>query len=79
MHRIAGKLASLEIGVLRFDFTGLGSSQGEFANTNFSSNVDDPIRAANCLREHYAAPALLIGHSLSGMRVRKLVSYFVGE
>src|SRR5262249_31349140 len=68
-HRIAGKLASLGIGVLRFDFTGLGSSQGEFANTNFSSNVEDLVRAANFLREHYAAPSLLIGHSLGGAAV----------
>jgi uncharacterized OsmC-like protein/alpha-beta hydrolase superfamily lysophospholipase len=68
-HRIAGKLASLGIGVLRFDFTGLGSSEGEFANTNFSSNVEDLVRAANFLREHYAAPTLLIGHSLGGAAV----------
>jgi uncharacterized OsmC-like protein/alpha/beta superfamily hydrolase len=68
-HRIAGKLASIGICVLRFDFTGLGSSEGEFANTNFSSNVEDLVRAANYLREHYAAPALLIGHSLGGAAV----------
>src|ERR1700730_12795443 len=41
----------------------------KFANTNLSSNVEDLMRAANCLREHYAAPALLIGHSLGGMKV----------
>jgi uncharacterized OsmC-like protein/alpha/beta superfamily hydrolase len=68
-HRIAGKLASLGIGVLRFDFTGLGASDGEFANTNFSSNVEDLVRAANYLREHHVAPALLIGHSLGGAAV----------
>src|SRR3984893_4847879 len=68
-HRIAGKLASLGIGVLRFDFTGIGSSEGEFANTNFSSNVGDLVAAANYLREHHAAPALLIGHSLGGTAV----------
>jgi uncharacterized OsmC-like protein/alpha/beta superfamily hydrolase len=68
-HRIAGKLASLGIGVLRFDFTGLGASEGEFANTNFSSNVEDLVRAANYLHEHYAVPALLIGHSLGGAAV----------
>lgn len=66
---IAGKLASLGIGVLRFDFTGLGSSEGEFENTNFSSNAEDLVRGADYLREHFAAPALLIGHSLGGAAV----------
>jgi putative redox protein len=68
-QHISRKLASLGIGVLRFDFTGLGSSQGEFANTNFSSNVEDLVGAASFLREHYAAPNLLIGHSLGGAAV----------
>jgi uncharacterized OsmC-like protein/alpha/beta superfamily hydrolase len=68
-QHIARKLASHGIGVLRFDFTGLGSSQGEFANTNFSSNVEDLVRAAGFLREHYSAPGLLIGHSLGGAAV----------
>jgi putative redox protein len=68
-HRIAAKLASLGIAVLRFDFTGLGSSEGEFSNTTFSSNVEDLVRAANYLREHHAAPSLLIGHSLGGAAV----------
>ena len=53
-------------GVLRFDFTGLGASEGEFANTNFSSNVDDIVAAAAWLREQHQAPQLLIGHSLGG-------------
>ena len=66
---IAAKLASLGIGVLRFDFTGLGSSEGEFENTNFSSNVEDLVRAADHLRTHFSAPALLIGHSLGGAAV----------
>jgi putative redox protein len=66
---VAGKLASLGIGVLRFDFTGLGSSEGEFENTNFSSNIEDLVCAADYLREHFAAPALLIGHSLGGAAV----------
>jgi putative redox protein len=65
-RHIAGRLAALGIGVLRFDFTGLGSSEGEFANTSFSSNVEDLVRAADHLRTHFAAPALLIGHSLGG-------------
>jgi len=68
-RRIAAKLASLGVAVLRFDFTGLGSSEGEFQNTNFSSNIEDLVRAADHLREHYRAPALLIGHSLGGAAV----------
>jgi uncharacterized OsmC-like protein/alpha/beta superfamily hydrolase len=67
--RIAAGLAAAGVGVLRFDFTGLGSSEGEFANTNFSSNVEDLVRAAGYLRERYAAPAILIGHSLGGAAV----------
>lgn len=68
-RRIAGELARLGIGVLRFDFTGLGSSEGEFASSNFSSNVGDLVRAADYLRENYAAPELLVGHSLGGAAV----------
>lgn len=67
--RVAGELARLGIGVLRFDFTGLGHSEGEFASTNFSSNLQDLILAADFLRTHYAAPELLIGHSLGGAAV----------
>ena len=55
--------------MLRFDFTGLGSSEGEFANTNFTSNVDDLVAAADMLRDRYEAPRLLIGHSLGGAAV----------
>lgn len=57
------------IAVLRFDFTGLGESEGEFADTNFSSNVEDLLAAAHFLEEHYQAPQLLIGHSLGGAAV----------
>ncbi|NKB88827.1 MAG: alpha/beta fold hydrolase [Acidobacteria bacterium] len=64
--RIAAGLADLGIAVLRFDFTGLGSSDGEFASTNFSSNVEDLVLAAEFLRARHQAPALLIGHSLGG-------------
>jgi len=67
--RIAGALAARGIGVLRFDFTGLGMSGGEFANTNFSSNVADLLCAVDFLREEYEAPAILIGHSLGGAAV----------
>ena len=68
-RHIAAKLVSLGIAVLRFDFTGLGSSEGEFQNTNFSSNVEDLVAAANHLRTHYRAPVILIGHSLGGAAV----------
>ena len=67
--RIASGLANAGVGVMRFDFTGLGSSDGEFANTDFSSNVEDLVAAADYLRETYAAPAILIGHSLGGAAV----------
>lgn len=67
--RISGALAEHGIAVLRFDFTGLGRSEGEFADTNFSSNVDDVVAAARFLRESYRAPRLLIGHSLGGTAV----------
>jgi uncharacterized OsmC-like protein/alpha/beta superfamily hydrolase len=68
-RHIAVKLVSLGIAALRFDFTGLGSSEGEFQNTNFSSNVDDLVAAADHLRNHYQAPSILIGHSLGGAAV----------
>lgn len=67
--RIAASLAERGIAVLRFDFTGLGMSEGEFANTNFSSNVADLLQAADFLRREYEAPAILIGHSLGGAAV----------
>src|SRR5690242_6915913 len=65
--RIAVALASSSgIAVLRFDFTGLGSSEGDFANSTFSSNLADLVRAADHLRETRKAPTILIGHSLGG-------------
>jgi uncharacterized OsmC-like protein/alpha-beta hydrolase superfamily lysophospholipase len=67
--RIAEGLTERGIAVLRFDFTGLGASEGEFANTNFSSNVADLVAAANHLRRTHRAPAILIGHSLGGAAV----------
>lgn len=67
--RIAQALTEHGIAVLRFDFTGLGMSEGEFANTNFSSNLDDLVAAADYLRAQHGAPALLIGHSLGGAAV----------
>lgn len=68
-RRIAEALTGDGIAVLRFDFTGLGGSGGDFASTNFSSNVSDLIKAAGFLRENYEAPKLLIGHSLGGAAV----------
>ncbi len=67
--RIARALSDKGIAVLRFDFTGLGNSDGDFANTNFSSNLEDLIEAANYLNTHYEAPSILIGHSLGGAAV----------
>lgn len=67
--RIAAGLAAEGIATLRFDFTGLGSSDGDFANTGFSSNIADLLAAAAHLRTRLAAPGLLIGHSLGGAAV----------
>ena len=68
-RRISDGLTMRGIAVLCFDFTGLGSSEGEFANTTFSSNVDDLVAAADHLRTMFQAPAILIGHSLGGAAV----------
>jgi len=67
--RIGRALAERGIAVLLFDFTGLGESAGDFADTDFSSNLDDLVAAADFLRDHHAAPRLLIGHSLGGAAV----------
>src|SRR3954468_21968070 len=67
--RISVALAAKGIAVLRFDFTGLGSSEGDFANSTFSSNVADLVRAADHLRAVRKAPAILIGHSLGGAAI----------
>ncbi len=75
-QRIAAELAREGIAVLRFDFTALGSSEGEFASTNFSSNVADLLSAADYLRHHYQAPAVLIGHSLGGAAVLAVTGTF---
>ena len=66
VRNVSRALASQGFGVLRFDFTGLGDSDGDFADTNFSSNVDDLISAAQFLKNDYKAPSLLVGHSLGG-------------
>ena len=67
--RISRALAERGIAVLRFDFTGIGESEGDFADTDFSSNLDDVVAAADFLRRERAAPRLLIGHSLGGAAV----------
>lgn len=68
-RRIAARLAAMGIGVLRFDFTGLGHSGGEFGNTGFSGQVGDITAAADYLKDQGMAPTLLIGHSLGGAAV----------
>lgn len=65
-RRISAELTKSGIAVLRFDFTGLGASGGEFASTNFTSNVDDLVAAADYLEKNFEGPSLLIGHSLGG-------------
>lgn len=67
--RICAELAENGLAVLRFDFTGLGASEGDFANTNFSSNVEDLIAAAQWLKQEHQATKILIGHSLGGAAV----------
>jgi putative redox protein len=77
-RRIAARLASMGIAVLRFDFTGLGHSKGEFANTTFTSNVDDLHAAAAYLTGRGMAPTLLIGHSLGGAAVLRAAGDMAG-
>lgn len=68
-QRISRRLTEHGFAVLRFDFTGLGASEGDFSNTNFTSNVQDLIKAAEWLKAEHEAPGLLIGHSLGGAAV----------
>ena len=67
--RISRALVDYGIAVLRFDFTGLGGSDGDFSSTNFSSNIDDVVAATEYLRDNYRAPTILLGHSLGGAAV----------
>ncbi len=69
MAHISRAMADAGIAVLRFDFTGLGESEGDFADTNFSSNVADLVAAAQFLESEFEAPKILIGHSLGGAAV----------
>ncbi len=66
---ITSELAKRNVATLRFDFTGLGQSEGDFANTNFSSNVDDLVAATEFMENEMSGPAILIGHSLGGAAV----------
>lgn len=68
-REIARELCAHGVAVLRFDFEGLGASAGDFADTNFSTNVDDLVAAADFLRRAHQAPSILIGHSLGGAAV----------
>ncbi|WP_299041004.1 alpha/beta fold hydrolase [uncultured Tateyamaria sp.] len=70
-RRIAARLTTMGIAVLRFDFTGLGHSEGEFANTSFTSNVQDLIKAVAYLEDRGLPPTLMVGHSLGGAAVLK--------
>lgn len=69
IRNIGRALNECGIAVLRFDFTGLGGSEGEFKHTNFSSNISDIIAAAEHLEKYYGGPSILIGHSLGGAAV----------
>jgi putative redox protein len=73
--RISRFLVQHGFAVFRFDFTGLGNSDGDFANTNFSSNTEDLLSAATFLEAHYEAPKLLIGHSLGGAAVLAMAAH----
>ena len=69
VRNISRALTNHGFGVVRFDFTGLGRSEGEFADSHFSANVDDLIAVNDFLKQHYKAPSLLVGHSLGGAAV----------
>ena len=73
-RNITRSLAQKGYGVLRFDFTGLGESEGDFSETNFTSNLEDLLAASQYLEANYKAPALLIGHSLGGTAVLRVAS-----
>ena len=69
VRNISRSMSDAGYGVLRFDFTGLGESEGDFENTNFTGNIDDLVAASNFLATNYKSPTLLIGHSLGGAAV----------
>ena len=69
VKNISRALTNYGFGVLRFDFTGLGRSEGEFADSHFSANVEDLIAVSEYMAANYEAPSLLVGHSLGGAAV----------
>lgn len=69
INHISRALTRERVAVLRFDFTGLGESEGDFADTNFSTNIADLVAAADFLDADYEAPKILVGHSLGGAAV----------
>lgn len=71
---ISQNLNERGIGVFRFDFTGLGESEGDFSDTNFSSNIEDLLAASGYMKDNYRAPEILIGHSLGGAAVLQVAS-----
>lgn len=73
--RVSQALTEQGIGVFRFDFTGLGESEGDFADTNFSSNVEDLVKAAEYMTKEYQAPRMLMGHSLGGAAVLQATKF----
>jgi len=75
VKRLSKALTDKGFGVFKFDFTGLGQSDGDFSDTNFSGNIEDLISAANYLSDHYSSPSLLIGHSLGGAAVLQAAQY----
>ena len=77
-RRISKALAQRGIAVLRFDFTGIGESGGDFATSNFTSNLEDLLAAATFLSDHYGPPQLLVGHSLGGAAVLAVANRIAG-
>ena len=75
MIKMVHSLRDKGIAILRFDFTGIGESQGDFTNTNLSSNVQDILAAAEFLHENYTAPEILIGHSLGGSAILQAANH----
>ncbi|HBQ59361.1 MAG TPA: osmotically inducible protein OsmC [Balneolaceae bacterium] len=73
--RISQSLTDQGMGVLRFDFTGLGESEGDFADTNFSSNVEDLVKASEFMAQEFHAPRMLMGHSLGGGAVLQATKF----
>ena len=69
VSNIARALTDKQLGVFRFDFTGLGESEGDFSDTNFPSNIGDLVKAAEFMEADFKAPAILVGHSLGGAAV----------